>query len=48
MQLIRWNRLNARLGLCLGPINALAYLVLISFVIFRSQLLDRTGRHVRR
>src|SRR6202142_3608092 len=34
MQLIRWNRLNARLGLCLGPINALAYLVLISFVIF--------------
>src|ERR1017187_57893 len=21
MQLIRWNRLNARLGLCLGPIN---------------------------
>ncbi|MFZ0827379.1 MAG: CvpA family protein [Verrucomicrobiia bacterium] len=34
MQLIRWNRLNARLGLCLGPVNALAYLVLISFVIF--------------
>ncbi len=34
MQLILWNRLNARLGLCLGPINALAYLVLISFVIF--------------
>ncbi len=34
MQLIRWNRLNSRLGLCLGPINALAYLVLISFVIF--------------
>src|ERR1700690_276022 len=34
MQLIRWNRLNARLGLCLGPINALAYLVLISFVVF--------------
>ena len=34
MQLIRFNRLNARLGLCLGPINALAYLVLISFAIF--------------
>jgi hypothetical protein len=34
MQMIRWARLNARLGLCLGPINALAYLVLISFVIF--------------
>jgi uncharacterized membrane protein required for colicin V production len=34
IQLIRWYRLNSRLGLCLGPINALAYLVLISFVIF--------------
>ena len=34
MQMIRWARLNARLGLCLGPLNALAYLVLISFVIF--------------
>src|SRR5690349_6137420 len=34
MQLVRFNRLNARLGLCLGPMNALAYLVLISFVIF--------------
>jgi uncharacterized membrane protein required for colicin V production len=34
MQLIRWYRLNSRLGLCLGPINALVYLVLISFVIF--------------
>lgn len=34
MQLVRWYRLNARLGLCLGPINALVYLVLISFVIF--------------
>ena len=34
LQLVRFNRLNARLGLCLGPINALAYLVLISFVIF--------------
>jgi uncharacterized membrane protein required for colicin V production len=34
MQLIRFNRLNSRLGLCLGPMNALAYLVLISFVIF--------------
>jgi len=34
MQLIRFDRLNARLGLCLGPLNALAYLVLISFVIF--------------
>jgi len=34
VQMIRWNRLNARLGLCLGPLNALAYLVLISFVIF--------------
>jgi hypothetical protein len=34
LQLVRWIRLNSRLGLCLGPINALAYLVLISFVIF--------------
>ena len=29
-----WKRLNARLGLCLGPVNALAYLVLISFIIY--------------
>jgi len=34
MQLIRWNRLNSRLGLGLGLMNALAYLVLISFIIF--------------
>src|SRR5208283_2552118 len=34
LQLIRYNRLNARLGLCLGPVNALLYLILISFVIF--------------
>jgi hypothetical protein len=33
-QLIRWNRLNARLGLGLGLVNALAYLVLLSFIIF--------------
>jgi len=33
-QLIRWNRLNARLGLGLGLVNGLAYLVLISFIIF--------------
>jgi hypothetical protein len=31
---LRWTRLNHRLGLCLGPLNALAYLVLISFIIF--------------
>jgi len=29
-----WNRLNARLGLGLGLMNGLAYLVLISFIIF--------------
>ena len=29
-----WNRLNARLGLCLALVNGLAYLVLLSFVIF--------------
>jgi hypothetical protein len=34
MQLVRWNRLNARLGIGLGLLNALAYLVLISLVIF--------------
>jgi uncharacterized membrane protein required for colicin V production len=34
VQLIRWNRLNARLGLCLGPVNGLAYLLLLSFIIF--------------
>ena len=34
IQLIRWNRLNARLGLGLGLMNGLAYLVLISFIIF--------------
>ena len=33
LQLLRWSRLNARLGLCLGLLNALAYLVLISFII---------------
>ena len=34
MQLIRWIRLNTRLGLCLGLVNGLVYLVLLSFVIF--------------
>jgi hypothetical protein len=34
LQALRWIRLNARLGLCLGPLNALVYLVLISFIIF--------------
>ncbi len=34
LQLLWWNRLNARLGLCLGLVNALAYLVLLSLVIF--------------
>jgi hypothetical protein len=29
-----WERLNRRLGLCLGLVNGLAYLVLISFVIY--------------
>jgi len=33
IQLIRWARLNARLGLGLGLMNGLAYLVLISFII---------------
>jgi uncharacterized membrane protein required for colicin V production len=34
IQLIRWNRLNARLGLGLGLINGLVYLLLLSFIIF--------------
>jgi uncharacterized membrane protein required for colicin V production len=34
LQALRWMRLNSRLGLCLGPLNALIYLVLISFIIF--------------
>ena len=32
--LILWGRVNKRLGLCLGLLNGLAYLVLISFVIY--------------
>jgi hypothetical protein len=34
LQLLLWNRLKARLGLCLGVVNGLVYLVLISFVIY--------------
>jgi len=33
LRLSLFNRINARLGLCLGLLNGLAYLVLISFVI---------------
>jgi len=34
LQLMWWNRLNARLGLCLGLVNGFAYLLLLSFIIF--------------
>ena len=34
LQLLLWNRLNHRLGLCLGFVNGLVYLILISFVIY--------------
>ncbi|MEK7707720.1 MAG: CvpA family protein [Verrucomicrobiota bacterium] len=34
LRLALWERLNSRLGLCLGPLNGLAYLVLISAVIY--------------
>jgi hypothetical protein len=34
LRLALWERLNARLGMCLGLLNALAYLVLISMVIY--------------
>jgi hypothetical protein len=34
LRLALWERLNQRVGLCLGMLNAAAYLVLISFVIY--------------
>lgn len=34
LRLALWERLNARLGACIGTLNATAYLVLASFVIF--------------
>lgn len=34
LRLALWERLNARIGACLGLLNGLAYLVLISWVIF--------------
>ena len=34
LQWILWERLNKRLGLCLGPLNGLVYFVLISCVIY--------------
>jgi hypothetical protein len=50
LRLALWNRLNKRLGLCLGVLNSIAWLVLISFVIFNlsywtTQIAstDRTG-----
>jgi uncharacterized membrane protein required for colicin V production len=34
LRMARWQRLNGRLGLCLGLISGTVYLVLISFVIY--------------
>jgi hypothetical protein len=34
LRLSLWERLNRRVGLCLGIVNGVAYLVLISFVIY--------------
>ena len=34
LQLGLWNRLNPRLGLCVGLVNAAVYLILISLVIY--------------
>lgn len=34
LRLSLWERLNRRLGLCLGVLNGVAYLILISFVIY--------------
>lgn len=36
LRLALWNRLNARLGLCVGLANALIYLILISVLIYPS------------
>jgi hypothetical protein len=34
LRLALWERLNARLGACLGTLNGAAYIILLSFVIF--------------
>lgn len=34
LRLVLWQRLMARVGLCLGVLNGAAYLILISFVIY--------------
>lgn len=34
LRLTLWERLNRRLGLCLGIVNGIGYLVLISFIIY--------------
>src|SRR5579859_7976155 len=36
LRLVLWERLNRRVGLCLGLFNATAYLVLLGFVIYCS------------
>src|SRR5438552_786167 len=36
LRLALWERLNHRLGLCLGLLNGAAYLILLSFVIYLS------------
>jgi|DewCreStandDraft_4_1066084.scaffolds.fasta_scaffold61537_1 uncharacterized membrane protein required for colicin V production len=34
LRLALWERLNQRLGLCVGLLNGLAYLIIISFIIY--------------
>src|SRR6266704_273162 len=34
LRLVLWERLNHRLGLCVGLLNGAAYLVLVAFVIY--------------
>ena len=34
LQRLLWERINKRLGLCLGPLNGLAYFVLVSVIIY--------------
>ena len=48
LKFVLWERLNRRLGLCLGVLNGTAYFVLICFVAFQFQLLDGANRCVRR
>jgi hypothetical protein len=34
LRMVLWERLNRRLGLCLGQLNAVMYLILLSFIVY--------------